>query len=645
MNDSTTDTPGPNETAGPKPRWRRLLSAPGWQRWLVRGVVVLAGVTVLLVVALNVFLKTRLFRNAIGADPMAMLVDYDSAWSLLPGHIHATNVMIRGKDGAVEWRLTVKEVDFTVALTELLHRRFHATKVRGTGVVFRARQRIDPADATPALLAALPAIDGLEEVPLKDPVKKPPPSDAEYHLWSARLDDVVVDPLDELWIDAMRFTGEARVTGSFELRPLRWLEVGASSVDVRSGAVHTGAPIVLEKMLGKIEGAIHGFDLRDSPPVTDLVRHVSTHARIDGVIPSLAFVDRVTAPSGVRASGGGGAAHLEVSLEDGKLATGTAILIDSTDARVSAEGHSAVGTARSKLSVVAGEARLEIAIAPLAVEREDEKAPLLRVRAVEVAARSRGLDVARFFEEPSYAIDVTEGQLPDLRLFTKYLGKGGALQIDGGHGRVHGHVELGGAAAKGTASIALEDAALRLADTRLRGNATVGVNLARGSLRDLDLSGTRIDLANVTTAASAGAPPWSGRVDLPAAHLRVEGGLDFTASLVAACRDARPVVALIAADSPLPGWAAGLVSEDGLKATAQLHVSAARTFLRGLRAKVGPFSIAADFLKQGARPRSLLLVQRAPFAVGIDAREGSTSIVLLDATGWFERAEAELPKL
>ena len=76
-----------------------------------------------------------------------------------------------------------------------------------------------------------------------------------------------------------------------------------------------------------------------------------------------------------------------------------------------------------------------------------------------------------------------------------------------------------------------------------------------------------------------------------------------------------------------------------------IHAGAARTFLRGLRAKVGPFEIGADFLKEGPRVRSLFLVQRTPFAVGIEAKGGASKVVLLDATGWFEKAEAELPKL
>jgi hypothetical protein len=635
----------PMHDSSPIRGWLRKWRGPGWRRWVKWALVVLAAVAILFLVAMNVFLKTRLFRNLVSFDPEALVIDYDSASSFFPGRVHGKNVSIRGKDHQVEWKLTLEEVDFTFAPTELFHRRFHATRVRGSGVVFRARQRIAPGEATPEYLSALPAIDGLEAVPLKEPTEKPPPTDAEYHLWSAQLDDVVAEGLHELWIDQVRYTGDARVVGGFELRPIRWVRVGPATVTVRSGEIHTAAPTVIRDMSGTIHCMIHGFDPRNVHGI-DLLRQVTLHVLVDGVVPNLDFIDRVGKASGTRVSGGGGAAHVDVTLDAGKLQTGTSVQLESEGARVESDGLALSGSARTKLAVLAGEARVDVAASALGVRRDDETAPLFTARAIDASAASRSLDVAELFADPAYVVDVAGGELPDLRLFDKYFAKDDALHVEGGHGALHGHAEIGGAAAKGTAVLALDDAAVRLKGARLRGNVTAGFNLARGNRRELDLSGTRVDLSGLMTGAAKDAAPWSGRLDFPSARVKVEGGPAFTGSMVATCRDARPLVALIAAaDTPLPSWAAGLVSSDAMKATAQLHASAGRTYLRGLRAKVGAFEIGADSLKEGPRVRSLFLVQRAPFALGIDARDGSSKVVLLDATGWFEKAEAELPKL
>ena len=69
---------------------------------------------VLYLIGMNVFLRTRLFRNLIGFSPEDMLIDYDSAYSLFPGRIHADGLHIRGSDSKVEWILIIDHCDFAL---------------------------------------------------------------------------------------------------------------------------------------------------------------------------------------------------------------------------------------------------------------------------------------------------------------------------------------------------------------------------------------------------------------------------------------------------------------------------------------------------------------------------------------------------
>src|ERR1700678_780505 len=98
---------------------------------VVAAALLVAGALVVYLVAMNVFLGTRLFRNAISYDPGSLLVDYDKAYSLWPGRIHVEGLVIRGRDRNVEWSLVLDRCDFRAHFVDLLHKQFHAGPVVG----------------------------------------------------------------------------------------------------------------------------------------------------------------------------------------------------------------------------------------------------------------------------------------------------------------------------------------------------------------------------------------------------------------------------------------------------------------------------------------------------------------------------------
>ena len=94
-------------------------------------------------------------------------VDFRRAWSFWPGHVHVEGVRITMQDRNVEFSLELAHADVEIRLSELLHRTLHATKVRGDGVVFRFRHRIEPESADAPWVAALPPIAEFEDPPLR----------------------------------------------------------------------------------------------------------------------------------------------------------------------------------------------------------------------------------------------------------------------------------------------------------------------------------------------------------------------------------------------------------------------------------------------------------------------------------------------
>jgi hypothetical protein len=323
---------------------------------------VAGGFFLLFVAALNLFIGTRLFRHAISYDPGSLLVDYDRAYSLWPGRIHVEGLVIRGRDSNVEWSLVLGRCDFQEHFLDLFHRQFHAGPVTCDGLNLRLRQR--QPTWTAAALAATPPIPGFSDPALPEPGPPPPPlTDANYHLWSIRLDDVVARNVREIWIDTLRASGEAEVHGRWLFRPMRWLEVGPATVDLRSLEVGDGTVAALATGLrGHLDATLHPVSLRDLP-LSDLLQHISVAGDLAGEARTANLL-RVLAP-GARAEATDADVSVHVAINHGTLNPGSEasagpcrlhVIDDSLSVESTLRVHAAVDThERMHADVVARE--------------------------------------------------------------------------------------------------------------------------------------------------------------------------------------------------------------------------------------------------------------------------------------------------
>ena len=86
-------------------------------------------------------------------DPDRGWLEYESASSRWPGTLHVKNLLYRDRDPKAEWAFQLEDGEVTYSLADLLRRRFHVTRLSGHGFVFRVRNRLTRAEATPARLS------------------------------------------------------------------------------------------------------------------------------------------------------------------------------------------------------------------------------------------------------------------------------------------------------------------------------------------------------------------------------------------------------------------------------------------------------------------------------------------------------------
>ncbi len=455
-------------------------------------VVAIVSVYALYLLAINVFLSTSLFQRMLGQDPETLDIHYASAWSVFPTRIHARDLSIRSSDSNVEWILRLDEVTFDVSLLSLVRQRFEVSFAHGHGISMRARQKLDRTPDTVAEVATLAPVDGFPAYSVR-PALPPHPErwdDAQYHLWTVLLEDVVAEDVRELWIDHERFTGSARITGRFYLKPIRAVEIGPAHVDIREGKVAIGKDGTLVDTLGgTVDATVERFDPRDVPGNT-VFRHVSVaaelHASFADMATSLASMDL---PFAIR--GTVDAPRISAHVDHGRVVRGTHLEIATKNLSIAKDDHIGHGLLTLHADIAADDVLHAIVEgSDLGLVRGDGHA-VLNLGSVRAAADARALDLAadQPFADAHLVFDAPRVDLADARVLNRYI-PSDTTPVEIVEGSAHAAVHLEAwphdRHAAGYASLEAPSLDLRVAKMRIRGS--FGTNGSFGAWRwDEDL--------------------------------------------------------------------------------------------------------------------------------------------------------------
>jgi hypothetical protein len=254
-------------------------------------------------------------RALINADPESLTLDYDEATSFWPGRLTIKNLRIRGSDQNVQWiiRLAAARVDYSVLA--LAKRTFRAQRLRGTGLSFSLRNKLDPTEAKAADVSVLPAVPGFADPPLRPTETQPAAPEGDP--WRIDVGTIFIDHFDEIWIDALHYRGAARLEGGFFLRPGLLVRIGPARVDFESGETRIGHAPVSLSVSGTVSGAFEPFE----PPKvqgSEVWQKVSGEVKLDCGFERLqSFEYLVRSAAGTRLEEGKGKGTIRAAIEHG----------------------------------------------------------------------------------------------------------------------------------------------------------------------------------------------------------------------------------------------------------------------------------------------------------------------------------------
>jgi hypothetical protein len=277
----------------------------------------LVGLELLYVIAANVFLNFKLLPLAFKSTNQVQAT-VSGGWTIIPARVHVRDVRFTFQDHNLQFVINVDRAFLVLHLSELLHHTFHASHLRGEGLSFRMRHRVDPWSKHEPSVGAFAPIPEFPGPPVFEAyVPEPPIPDATYNLWTIHLDDVDVG-VKEAWVQDFRYQGRGRARGLFALKPARHLWVGPASLDLEPGLLSAGAYRVAPGLHGHIDCVVHPFDVR-VPQGMAVFRYISARIQLDSPELDPQVAAWFTGEAGPKISSAGGSLHLDVATSHGVL--------------------------------------------------------------------------------------------------------------------------------------------------------------------------------------------------------------------------------------------------------------------------------------------------------------------------------------
>jgi hypothetical protein len=214
----------------------------------------------------------------------------------------------------------MEKATISVSLVDLLRKRFHATRVRAAGLVFRLREKQKKSETSAPHVALLPSIAGFSDPPLQTAEAEPPPVSkaAAKRFWTIHVEDFLADPAPDIWVEIYRFRGRARVSGGFELHPHLRARIGPAAVEFLAGSFLLGPQRpILTAASGRGDCVIDPYDPQAVHDV-EIWRKISGNIRVEGGLEDIRFLNHYLRHGPEpRLSGGGGKARGDIRFDHG----------------------------------------------------------------------------------------------------------------------------------------------------------------------------------------------------------------------------------------------------------------------------------------------------------------------------------------
>lgn len=607
----------------------------------VLGVTVMS-VVVLYYVGVNALLASPLGVRLFNSKPELVQIHYDRAWTLVPLRVDVEGFQLSMQDRLVQISIAADRVHGNLHPWTLMDGKFIATQVTASGVAMRVRPRLTKGDPLEAHLDELPPIPGYETA-VRD-VSSNEVQAEDIRFLSLEFKDLTVHHLRELWIDRIRYTGDAEVTGGLLYEPFRKLRIDDGHFTDANSRLVAVQPN---------EVAIKQVDLRVTLPQVNLgsmdfawlrglVADVKLSAEADPRFLN-SYLTNVAGLSTLGASGAVGPLEVDVQIDQGVVADGAVLTYRTPKVAVRLPLVEVSGAAAVKGKAGKGRLALDVEVSRASLRQRDGAQLAMADRFALLASSSADLVL---LPDVDAELLLRGGFVKTLASLNQFIPTGAGVRLAEGSGMLEGNLSLDAvpARARGRLDLVANDVVVKN-----RAATVAGRLLAHAEIRSfnldtgaIDLSGSTIAIENATLQAGGRRWPklWLRAVADPCL-LTPKSKVLWSANVAVGSSNLQPLLAIVSANVPLPKALGMFTDSPNVKAEVTLMV-------REDSVELPRFTLASQNLRaEGAltlrevgdddkrlEPWGGVLAHAGVFSAGVQLEGPKVSLVLGDLERW-----------
>lgn len=602
-------------------RFRRLLKCL---------VIAVFALELLYVAGANLFLNSEWGRSQLNRRPEQLTMQWQSAWTFLPGLVSVRELVLGGRARRAVWRAELRRGQLFIWLPSLLNRHLRLLSGGATGSSIEVETTAAPEGPGPQ---------------------------HRRRGWRISIDRLDLSAVERLQFGAYSLEGNGRLRGvaSFEVR-------GPMVFDFTEFSFHQARVLAGDEVAAEALTLDAVFDVDEMTigevTLPDLLAGTSGRLELTADASNLGFVTAYL--QRFPWIGVGGAGHLSIDLEmsDGWLAPGSKLDFDGPAISATYLGLRAHGggRVRGRVPEGAGHLRIEAELDAFEVEREVDHAELLVGEALEVVITNDGTAIDRPAEGIVVQLRLPPARVPDLSVLGVYLPESTGLVLTGGEAEISAELDYDSnqQAGHGWLSFAGRQVVAQFDGSAVRADVTLDARFPRLQLdvgiHSIDGSTLEVSSVHVEREGSLEASDWWGKIRVASGTLSSGIGNQTAAPavlegvLVAELLDTTPLTAVIQDRVPKLGWFDRLLTVENVALESSFRLSGSDVRLAELEIIGGAknrLEIQAELDLRTARIDGVLLAAWGPLTAAVVLDGSGRDWKLTRSRRWYAERAAE----
>ncbi len=565
-------------------------------------------------------LSTGMLYTLLNRRPQKHQIEWQSAWTVIPGVIHIRGFKLRNRTPSTSWNLDIDQARLHVSLPALLFRSFRVSRISVNGVsaeIYRLPKPTidinpDP-DRTEIALASFKSVSSpLYSVSTNPGIPAKPK-------WRIKLDHIAISEFHQIDVNGYVWSGNGHVEGSLDMITRDRMHVTGFAAKLKEGIVHYQGKTVSEKLTLTMALDLGPYLPRENRG-RRLLNHLTGNIKVDGYISQIDFLRYYFGNRDWLAINGTGEISADLYLDKGLLRENSALTYRSGQIQTRMKDWEISGTGQLDGSVSRQEdlleSRLQLNLRNISVSNHALSSQPVHGPGLDLSVIGRNIRLDDKEPNLNVSIDLVDSTIDDLSIYNSLFPKGSGFEIlDGSRCTLQTHIDVLRGYGKCRIEISGSQTGIRFRDQSFRGDLQFSTELTTTDpqIRIFRMKDMLLKLTDVNHISGPGDDriAWNASVSIPDTLLILGHPISLESKLELALSDSYPLRRVFLANQQK--WFQDIIGFKNLSGQAVIVVSDGLLLLRDVTLSgtgfmpasfgVKPFEISGSCASMGLEER------------------------------------------